>query len=171
MHKPCIKHDALMRTYKELGTDKPHISAESKDKPSAKEEVQRPLSPTETGAAGLAQDSIGVVSSGTKDNVDVSGGSDDAPATGKKSAETEQNGSETPVPGSGRRAGRPKKHSETNGDAKPSDKPYEGLFDVEILVDVNPPQLVFTDLRENVKGGDKSWSENIMCLCCGNQCI
>ncbi|KAH8905317.1 hypothetical protein BR93DRAFT_882374 [Coniochaeta sp. PMI_546] len=171
MHKPCIKHDALMRTYKELGTDKPHVSPESKDKPPVKEEVQRPLSPTETGAAGLAQDSIGVVSSGTKDNVDVSGSNDDAPATGKKTAETEKSGSETPVPGSARRVGRPKKHAEVNGDAKPSDKPYEGLFDVEIRVDINPPQLLFTDLRENVKDGDKEWSEPIMCLCCGNQCI
>lgn len=165
MHKPCIRHEALMRTYEELGKDKPHVSAETKGKPVEKkeeEEVKRPLSPTETGAAGLAQDSIGVVASGAND---------DAPSTGKKNAETENDGSETPVPGSARKPGRPKKHVETNGDAKPSGKPYDGLFDVEIHIDTNPPKLIFKDLRENVQGGDKEWTETIKCLVCGNQCM
>lgn len=157
-----------MRIYEQLGKDKPHVSAETKDKPAEKKEeedkkeVKRPLSPTETGAAGLAQDSIGVVSSAAND---------DAPSTDRKNAETEKNGSQTPVPGSARKAGRPKKHAEVNGDAKPSDKPYDGLFDVEIHIDTNPPQLVFKDLRENVQGGDKKWTETIKCLVCGNQCM
>jgi len=163
MHKPCIKHEALMRTYEELGVDKPHVTAGSKEKPAEKEgeEVKRPLSPTESGAAGLAQDSIGVVSSGANN---------EAPSSAKKDAETEKTGSETPVPGSARK-GRPKKHAETNGAAKASDKPYDGLFDVEIHIETNPPQLVFKDLRENVQGGDKEWTEPLKCLTCGNQCI
>jgi hypothetical protein len=162
MHKPCIKHEALMRTYEALGKDKPHVSAETKDKPAEpkEEEVKRPLSPTEPGAAGLAQDSIGVAPADAKD---------EAPSSGKKDAETEENGTGTPVPGSARK-GRPRKHVETNGVTKASGKPYEGLFDVEIQLETTPPQLTFRDLRENIEGGDKEWSEPLKCLLCGNPC-
>lgn len=166
MHKPCIKHDALMKAYNQLGTDKPHVSAESKDKPAEKEEVKQPLSPKEPGVS--VQDSIGV-SSAAKDNVDAADANGDAPPTGKKTAETEKNGSQPPTPGSGRKLpGRPKKTELVpNGGAKSADKPYEGLFDVEIRLDLAPPQLIFTDLRENVEGGDKEWREPITCLLCG----
>jgi hypothetical protein len=168
-----------MRTYQLLGTDKPHVSESAKDaKSPEKEEIQRPISPSETGPAGLAQDSIGVKSSdGVKDNVDVGGDHQDAPATGKKSADTEKIGSETPsgTPGTGRKVGRPKKNApkpETNGDAK-NNKPYEGLYEVTVRTDLEdgPPALFFKDLRENVKGGEKEWREPLLCLVCNNRIV
>jgi hypothetical protein len=174
LHEECVKHHALMRTYERLGKDKPHVSsARAKDGKALEDEATRPLSPSETDAAGSVQDSIGVKSSDIKDNIDV-GGADDAPATGRKTADTEKSVLDTL--GSGRKVGRPKKKGptpETNGDTKPNDKPYEGLFKVEMRTDLDnsPPVLIFKDLRQNVEGGDKEWKEPIACLCCGNQIV
>ena len=170
MHQPCIKHDALTRTYALLGRDKPHASSSAASSKVEREEVKQPLSPKETGAAGSVQDSIGVNSSSAADNKKDSVVDAEAPTAGdKKGGDSEA----VQAPGSGRKPGRPKKGTETNGDARAGERPYEGLFDVEIRLDVEagPPQLVFTDLREDVKGGDREWTEPIMCLCCGTQCV
>lgn len=57
-----------------------------------------------------------------------------------------------------------KKGSEAYGEAG---KPYIGLFDVSVRMDTSPPVLEFTDLREGIVGGDRTWTQQIECLVCG----
>lgn len=186
MHEQCIKEDALRRTYARLGKDKPHVNPNSK----SQDEAKRPLSPTENGAAVSAH-SIDVKADGrsdsvqgsTKDNVDVKQSEDeDAPGAPEDSiAEPSvepptKSESHTPhkitsikITNRGK-VGRPRKKNEMNGD---STKPWEGLFEVSLRMgDQNGDQktmsLEFKDLREGIKGGDKTWSEPVKCLVCGS---
>ncbi|KAB5579881.1 hypothetical protein GE09DRAFT_948904 [Coniochaeta sp. 2T2.1] len=164
LHMACIKHDALMRVYNELGTSKPHVSKASGGKAETNADAQPASS-----AGAAAQESIGVDTSAVKD--DGANGDASAPATGRKSAESEKRDSATPVPGTSRGGGRTKKgDAKTNGVAKNNDKPYEGLFDVEVVTEPQP-LLVFKDLREGVTGGDKEWTEPMKCLVCGDQIV
>lgn len=194
LHEQCIKDQALKATYARLGTDKPHINPES-DK--IKDEAVRPLSPKETGAAVTAQHSIDVKSDGDKDlvkvknndNVDVKHSEDeDAPGTpdaaasmmrpdtpseqGKASSAEPNKGSVSrPVSraGSTRKAGRPKKSALYNGRGGKNAKPWLGLFEVSMkMADQGPPLLEFKDLREGIEGGEKTWTEPVKCLVCGN---
>lgn len=193
LHEECIKHDALLETFKRLGTDKPHRSDPAKaDKAGA--EGKRPLSPTtETGAAVSAQQSIDVkqatdaVHVGNNGNVEVKGPEDEdasaapedkTPETGSKSAVSaatkEKAGSETPSKGTpSKAAGSAKKLAKSRkrqgegfGEGA---KPYMGLFEVTLRMDTSPPILEFSDLREGIVGGDKTWTEPIKCLLCGSQ--
>jgi len=67
----------------------------------------------------------------------------------------------------GRKAGRPrKKGAEANGD---SARPWEGLFEATLKTDKGPPVIEFRDLREGIVGGEKTWTERVKCLLCGNQ--
>lgn len=163
LHEECIKHDALLRTFKRLGKDKPHVSEAAKAQ--KEEQATRPLSPTEPGAAQSAQQSIDVkAGSGSADsvkaddNVDVKPGDDAAPEDDQDAASS----SKTPA-----RARCKSRKSE--GSFEPKGKPYEGLFDVELKMDLSPPMLEFRDLRRDVAGGEKSWLEPIDCVVCGTQ--
>jgi hypothetical protein len=187
-----------MRVYDCLGTDKPHILIERMKEEKVdedEEEVKRPLSPMETGSAGAALYSIDVKSVGyakhvnTKDNVDVRGGEDDdAPAApedqirrsgSRRDTSSELwNGSKTSdkvstakLGASRKLAARAKKRaSEVNGDAgRTLTKPYEGLFEVSLKMDLSPPMLEFKDLRQGVFGGEKVWQEPILCLVCNSR--
>ncbi|KAK0631882.1 hypothetical protein B0T14DRAFT_14315 [Immersiella caudata] len=186
MHDQCIKDEALRKTYARLGTDKPHINPDAKDAKNT-DEARRPLSPTETGAAVSAH-SIDVKADGesdsvqvsTKDNVDVKQSEDeDAPGAPEDSiAEPSvepQTKSESQTPTkitsikltNKGKPGRPRKKGETNGD---SAKPWEGLFEVNLKMadDKNEVMaLEFKDLREGIKGGEKTWTEHVHCLVCG----
>jgi hypothetical protein len=73
--------------------------------------------------------------------------------------------------GSGRKPGRPRKKGgagEANGES--SARPWEGLFEATLkTADMGPPLIEFRDLREGVVGGEKTWTEPVKCLLCGNQ--
>jgi hypothetical protein len=204
MHEQCIVDDALKAVYKRLGTDKPHLAPVTTKKEENGDEGKRPLSPSETGAEGSAEQSIDVKSEGapsdavhvgsTKDNVDVrqaTADDEDAPAAPEDSlplrpADQQQQpkratsenttatqdtpskaagGKSTP----GRKPGRPRKKAgaEANGD---SARPWEGLFEATLkTADMGPPVIEFRDLRDGVEGGEKTWTEPVKCLLCGNQ--
>lgn len=186
MHEQCIKDDALRKTFARLGRDKPHVNPESKDGKET-DEAKRPLSPTETGAAVSAH-SIDVkadgesdsVQVGTKDSVDVKQSEDeDAPGApedsivepsveppSKSESQTPTKATSIKLTNKGK-AGRPRKKGEANGD---SAKPWEGLFEVtlKMAADRNDAMtLEFKDLREGIKGGEKTWTEKVHCLVCG----
>ncbi|EAQ92828.1 hypothetical protein CHGG_01063 [Chaetomium globosum CBS 148.51] len=89
MHEQCILDDALKSVYARLGTDKPHVLPVATKKEENGDEGKRPLSPSETGAEGSAEQSIDVKSEaaasdavhvGTKDNVEVRQAVDDEDA-------------------------------------------------------------------------------------------
>ncbi|KAK1755075.1 hypothetical protein QBC47DRAFT_208541 [Echria macrotheca] len=194
MHEQCIKDEALKNTYNRLGTDTPHRSPGSGKDSKGQDEAKRPLSPTETtGAAVSAQHSIDVKANGdsdsvqVRDNVDVKQSEDeDAPGAPEDSAAEpsveppSKAESETPTKattttssklilttGKGK-PGRPKKKGlDANGS---SGKPWEGLFEVTLkMTESSPPVLEFKDLREGIVGGEKTWTEPVTCLVCGNQ--
>ncbi|KAI0873019.1 hypothetical protein GGS24DRAFT_409439 [Hypoxylon argillaceum] len=154
LHDDCIVHDALMKTFSRLGADKPHkpVRMKNEDLGSA----TRPLSPSESGAAQTAQQSIDVK---PEDQKTI------------KLADVESAGSSVKVDNrivptatgtEPKRKGRPRK-SEIREVVNP--KPYEGLFSA-VINDTAPPVIEIRDLRENVSGGEKSWTEPIHCLLC-----
>ncbi|KAI1112039.1 hypothetical protein F5Y14DRAFT_285664 [Nemania sp. NC0429] len=154
LHDDCLVHEALMKTFLRLGTDKPHKSVRVKT-----EELgsgQRPLSPSESGAAQTAQQSIDVKSEdqGTIKLADVEGEGLSAKADNRLVPTT--SGTEP------KRKGRPRK-SEIQEAV--NTKPYEGLFSA-VIKDTSPPVVEIHDLREKVTGGEKSWTEPVQCLLC-----
>lgn len=186
LHEECLKHDALTKTYERLGKDLPHKPAESIKEDKDKEEAKRPLSPTETGTAVVAEHSIDVKADGegegdsvkVNDNVDVKRLDEDEAAASSVAPEdqTPTLNNQTPsaeTPGKGtpnRKPGRPRKKavdSPAITDSKA--KPYEGLFEATVRMDLSPPVLEITDLREGVEGGEKTWQEEINCLVCGTR--
>ncbi|RYP36932.1 hypothetical protein DL767_003180 [Monosporascus sp. MG133] len=162
LHDDCLVHEALLNTYKRLGTDKPHKPRPIKEEQENGEEPRRPLSPSESGAAQTAQQSIDVKPEDRRATIRL--------------GDVEKNGSAAKIEESmtvavasgteSKKRGRPRK-------SEPSDpgtaKPYEGLFEAFIMNDINPPTLEIKDRRENVTGGEKRWMERINCIVCGHQ--
>ncbi|KAK3905262.1 hypothetical protein C8A05DRAFT_30902 [Staphylotrichum tortipilum] len=199
MHEHCVVEEALKAAYKRLGTDKPHLPAVTTKKEEDGDEGTRPLSPTETGVEGSTEHSIDVKAEsgsfdvGTRDNVEARQSADDEDAQAapedslplrladKTRAASENADTPSKVAGAagagssssgakstpGRKAGRPrKKGAEANGD---SARPWEGLFEATLKTEKGPPVIEFRDLREGVVGGEKTWTERVKCLLCGNQ--
>ena len=177
LHDECLKHEALMKTYERLGRTTPHVKDKSKD-PQTPEEAMRPLSPTETGAAVSAQHSIDVRANGdgggsvdvrtTDDDDDAAGGSESGRATTTPPA---RGGSREDLDSGGRRGvGRPrKKRAGGDGIFDPkAPRPYEGLYEATVRMDLTPNMMEFRDLR-GLTTGDKTWMEPIHCLLCGSQ--
>lgn len=161
LHDDCLVHDALLSIYKRLGTDKPHKPAPIKEEQDG-EGPKRPLSPSESGAAQTAQQSIDVKpeeQAATIKLADVE--------NGKSIVKAEDSMTVAVAPGTeSKKRGRPRK-SEPNDPG--TAKPYEGLFEAVIKNDESPAVVQIKDLRENVSGGEKEWTEPINCLCCGRQ--
>jgi hypothetical protein len=199
MHEQCIIDDALKAVYARLGTDKPHLAPVPAKKEENGDEGKRPLSPSETGAEGSAEQSIDVKSEaapsdavhvGTKDNVEVRQAADDEDAQaapedslplrtsdrlqrGVSENTTNTDTPSKPAGGSkstaGRKPGRPRKKGGAEANGDGS-RPWEGLFEAALkTADMGPPTIEFRDLREGVTGGEKIWTEPVKCLLCGDQ--
>lgn len=184
-----MAHEVLTKTFERLGSSKPHIKKETEVKnEKEEEEAKRPLSPVEpTSGAISAELPIQVKTDGEgeevklNDNVDVKrieededADADAAPAPKDESVPPPTNGTSTTDTtnkgSSARKPGRPKKHRADNAD--PIDlksKPYEGLFEANIRMDLSPPVVEIKDLRTDVEGGEKTWTEDINCLVCGSR--
>lgn len=159
LHDDCLVHDALLDTYKRLGTQKPHKAAPLKEEVDG-DGPKRPLSPSESGAAQTTQQSIDVKPEEQK-TIKLSDVEHALPEMNIDDDPTNipvaSGGSET------KKRGRPRK-SETG--ASDSSKPYQGLFDAVIRNDLSPAVVEITDLRQDVNDGEKSWTEPIKCLIC-----
>lgn len=191
MHEQCIVEEALKSTYERLGTDKPHLPPEPVKEEKNGDEAKRPLSPTETGAG--ASHSIDVKSDtmhvNTNDNVEVKQGEDEdgqaardgsAPEASVEPTASEKADADTPSKATpskstpGRKVGRPKKKITIINGSGDSSKPWLGLFEVALKTESQPGKkeegtvLEFRDLRENVAGGLKIWTESVKCLVCGS---
>lgn len=148
-----------MKTYKRLGSDKPHKPAPVKEEEGS-EGAKRPLSPSETGAAQTAEQSIDVKPEEQQETIKLNDVEKALPATKAENTAVAVTHSEP------KRRGRPRK-SELNDQT--TAKLYAGLFKAVILSDTSPPVLEVTDLRKNVTGGDKSWTEPLHCLICDDE--
>ncbi|KAI0848933.1 hypothetical protein F5Y00DRAFT_78374 [Daldinia vernicosa] len=159
LHDECLIHEALLKTYKRLGTDKPHKPTPVKEE-EAGEAAKRPLSPSETGAAQTAEQSIDVKPEEQQQTIELADVENALPAIKAESTSVSVATSK-PKP-----RGRPRK---SGVDGPTAAKPYEGLFEGVIQSDLSPPVLEITDLRESVTGGDKSWTEPLHCLICDHE--
>jgi hypothetical protein len=188
MHEQCILDEALRKTYKRLGTDKPHI-AQISTKPETGAEGTRPLSPSETAPGPEPSIDVKPEASGS-DVVHISTKSDkDAPVAPEdsiapqpvvdqkptsvstpedKPPKSDSPGKPAPTgKGAGRKPGRPRKNADSKSD---NGRPWEGLFSATLrMTEPGPPLVEITDLRPGIVGGEKTWTETINCLGCGNQ--
>ncbi|KAI1765299.1 hypothetical protein GGR53DRAFT_465489 [Hypoxylon sp. FL1150] len=156
LHGECLIHDALLKTYKRLGIDKPHRSAPVKEE--GDESAKRPLSPSESGAAQTTEQSIDVKPEEHQLTINLADVDDALPAIKAKSASA--SAAET------KRRGRPRK---SERDDPTAHKPYEGLFEAIMLDDSSSPMLEIVDIRDSVTGGEKSWREPLHCLICNHE--
>ncbi|KAI0021029.1 hypothetical protein F4780DRAFT_309423 [Xylariomycetidae sp. FL0641] len=158
LHEDCLIHEVLMKTYKRLGTDKAHQPAPAKGK-IEREDAKRPLSPSESGAAQAAKPSIDVKS----DEPETLKLADVEAAPSPIKAEDTSNGSIGAVSEAPKRRGRPRKSDAHSASAT---KPYRGLFEAVVHNEGSSPVFELRDLRENMLGGEKSWTEPVICLLC-----
>ncbi|EEU48417.1 uncharacterized protein NECHADRAFT_74541 [Fusarium vanettenii 77-13-4] len=160
MHRECLSHDVLMQVFERLGTTKPHRTEGTivKEEKSS-EEATRPLSPTDA-EEKETQPTIDVRSGETQDNVHVKKGTRETPRN-----------TDTPTPGPtpSRTVTASAKGSAKKGRKKKTMdlKPYQGLFEATLKMNEGPTVWEIRDLRENVTGGEKSWTEKAHCLMCG----
>ncbi|KAI1338502.1 hypothetical protein F5Y15DRAFT_385996 [Xylariaceae sp. FL0016] len=155
LHDDCLVHDTLLKIHARLGTDKPYKPKPVKDE--EEDSAKRPLSPSESGAAPTAEQSIDVKAE-DQPKVKITNNKTSVKAETVKMVPTAAN--------SDKRRGRPRK-SEPNDPG--TAKPYEGLFEAVIRNDLSPPLIEIQDLRENVLGGEKTWTEPVCCLLCGEE--
>ncbi|KAG5955483.1 hypothetical protein E4U58_007061 [Claviceps cyperi] len=173
LHYECMLHDALMRVYERLGTDKPHKS-EKKEDPAVKLEhihemeteielPQQPLTPTETkeqehtpltmNFEGLKVDSDAV-----------------RPAKARKGTPKALTQTPTPTPGppnlASQRSVKSTWTKKSRGKKGRKERPYEGLFEASLRMTEGPMAWDITDLRPNIQGGDRTWTEQAACLVC-----
>lgn len=176
LHQDCLIHEALLKTYERLGTEKPHMPVKSET-----EEGQRPLSPTEPGAAASAQQSIDVKAEGVGDDAIKGESGDTKPEALTKLSEEPLSSvapSETPVSRTRRGTMTPnptpggQKGVKARGRGRrKADKPYEGLFEAKTRMDLTPPVIEITDIRGGIEGGEKSWEEPMDCLICRKRIV
>jgi hypothetical protein len=56
----------------------------------------------------------------------------------------------------------------TTGSSEDTRRAYEGLFEAKLDLQSGPTVWEVRDLRLNVSGGDRTWTENVSCLVCGS---
>lgn len=184
-----------MKTFARLGTDKPHKPTTTravKAEEQQPEGGQRPLSPSESGAAQTAQQSIDVkpedhhhqktikladVEVGGSGGGSSSSSSFSSSGNSEREREKERESQKTMTVATGtetKRKGRPRKSEAGVGSGGKGGgageavnaRPYEGLFSA-VINDASTPVVEIQDLRESVVGGEKSWTEPLRCLLCG----
>jgi hypothetical protein len=160
MHHDCLSHDVLMRVYDRLGTDKPHRTEEPAIKEEkTDEEAARPLSPMESGEKDT-QATIDVRSGGVQDSVIAKKAITETPrTTATPTPVPTPSNADTPLKSSAKKI-RKKKGIDY--------KPYVGLFEATLKMNDGPTVWEIKDLRENVTGGEKEWTESANCLLCGS---
>ncbi|EXK26396.1 hypothetical protein FOMG_17010 [Fusarium oxysporum f. sp. melonis 26406] len=160
MHQECMAHDILMQVYERLGTDKPHRTEGLMVEKMKLEEATDPLSPIDA-EEQKTQSTVNVRDGTTQANIHV-----------KKAVRETRREIETPTAGptpsksiatasvkGSAKGGRKKKIADS--------KPYQGLFEANLKLQDGPTAWEIRDLRENVTGGDKTWTEKASCLECG----
>ncbi|KAG6036180.1 hypothetical protein E4U19_003563 [Claviceps sp. Clav32 group G5] len=173
LHYECMLHDALMRVYERLGIDKPHKS-EKKEDPAVKLEhmqeneteielPQQPLTPTET----KEQEHMPSVMNfeGLKVDSDAV-----RPTKARKGTPKAPTQTPTPTPGPpnlpSQRGVKSISTKKSRGKKRRTERPYEGLFEASLRMTEGPMAWDITDLRPNIQGGDRKWTERAACLVC-----
>lgn len=166
-------HDALMRVYEQLGIDKPYKS-EKKEDPAVKLEhihendteiklPQQPLTPTETKEQEHTPSAMDF--EGLKVDSDAV-----QPAKARKGTPKAPTQTPTPTPGPpslpSQRNVKSTSTKKSRGKKGRNERPYEGLFEASLRMTEGPMAWDITDLRPNIQGGDRTWTERAACLVC-----
>ncbi|WDK14429.1 BAH domain-containing protein [Colletotrichum graminicola] len=176
LHEHCLREDALMRTYDRLGRDKPHFNAmppvdrttsvadsDIKEEKKLDNGVNGPLSPSESGAD--VKQTIDAKPSDAPEETNGQSATEGTPAV--LDERVSQPPTTPATPSALELSGTSRKIRSGKKKASASDaKPWEGLFEAKILMDMNPTRIEIKDLRENVTEGDKVWTEPLLCLVC-----
>ncbi len=142
MHERCIIDNALRTTYNVFGTDKPHLPQVMTKNEDSGDEGKRSLS-LKHSINAKAEDNVEIeqTADGEADSVVLE---DLFPLRLLEARAVSESGESPP--------------------------PWEGLFEATLKTeDVEPPLIEFKDIREGVVGGEKTWTERVKCLLCGNQ--
>ncbi|KAG6067671.1 hypothetical protein E4U32_003263 [Claviceps aff. humidiphila group G2b] len=173
LHYECMLHDALMRVYEQLGIDKPYKS-EKKEDPAVKLEhihendteiklPQQPLTPTETKEQEHTPSAMDF--EGLKVDSDAV-----RPAKARKGTPKAPTQTPTPTPGPpnlpSQRSVKSTSTKKSRGKKGRNERPYEGLFEASLRMTEGPMAWDITDLRPNIQGGDRTWTERAACLVC-----
>ncbi|KAG5924955.1 hypothetical protein E4U61_004858 [Claviceps capensis] len=173
LHYECMLHDALMRVYERLGIDRPHKS-EKKEDPVVKLEhihendteiklPQQPLTPTETKEQEHTPSDMNF--EGIKVDSDAV-----RPAKARKGTPKAPTQTPTPTPGPpnlpSQRSVKSISTKKSRGKKGGNERPYEGLFEASLRMTEGPMAWDITDLRPNIQGGDRTWTERAACLVC-----
>lgn len=172
LHQDCIIHDALMKTWERLGSQKPHIVKE--------EEEARQPSPTERNVAAVPQ-SVDVKADGATKSHGGSGGdmkphsvelSNSYVAASETHVSSRRTASATPnpMPSNLQKAGA-HRGGKQRGVRRKRNKPYEGLFMAKTRIDLILSAIEITDLRSDIDGGEKFWEESMYCLICNKPIV
>ncbi|KAG5984944.1 hypothetical protein E4U55_002526 [Claviceps digitariae] len=170
LHYECLLHDALMHVYERLGTELPHKSQKKEEstvklehEPESDHELsQRPLTPVENKEENRMPSAI-----------DVNGPQENGNHTrlrSRRSGSTFKAPAQTPPPGPpnsvSRRSAKLSSTKTARGKKMAGEKPYQGLFQASLRMKEGPLAWEITDLRPNIQGGDRTWTERAACLVC-----
>ncbi|KAK2600236.1 hypothetical protein QQS21_005032 [Conoideocrella luteorostrata] len=163
LHYECLLHDVLMQVYERLGTDKPHKSEKKEQLPVKMEtdrvSLGRPLTPSDNKEL-------------TPSAIDVKGPTENGTHTPlmKNKEAVPKATTQTPTPGPTnsivQRSAKSASTKKGRGKKAVEEKPYEGLFEASLRMSDGPMVWEITDLRPNVEGGDRTWTERAACLVC-----
>ncbi|KAM0294463.1 hypothetical protein ACHAPM_011202 [Fusarium culmorum] len=159
MHQECLTHDILMQVYARLGTDKPHRTDGAVSNEEEARNVTCHLSPTGAEKKEAIR-TIDFHSEKNRGNIHVKEVVPETPLVTKNSTPRP-----TPLKAI---VTTPAKRSAKNDQKKVECfKPYAGLFEADLKMQEGPTAWEIRDLRENVTGGEETWTEEAHCLICG----
>lgn len=152
-------HETMTRVYQRLGLDKPHESTTTEPLEENDDTVKTGLTSTNSNGSDSTTPPALMIE---RLNRDVSGS-----APTPKIVDLLDDGGQTltPEPKSGRLKGG-KAASAKKRRGKNDDKPYQGLFQASLVLSEGPIFWEITDLRPNIKGGERIWKERANCLVC-----
>ncbi len=153
MHEQCLIDDALRATYSQLGAGRPHLPLESANEHTdGARAVSARYPTTAPHEYSLPERLSGSRAAGHRASLD-------APNT--KNAQ-----GVIPRAALGRESGELRKKA--SRDDRKDAKPWAGLFEASLDAErEGPPKMELKDLRKDVAGGEKTWTEPVNCLLCG----
>lgn len=167
MHHDCLLNDVLVRVYERLGTNIPQKS----EKPAIKEETKKntQVEPKKGTKGDLRYDLLSPsVERDDRKSPIITNSKIKYQTLLKKRDDESSKDTETPAPPPSDPSDKSSKPALTKRAKlkKSLVKPWEGLFEATLKLDIGPTVWQVTDLREGVEGGEKKWMEPVYCLLC-----
>lgn len=166
LHYECLLHDVLTQVYERLGKDKPHKPDKIEESAIKLEEndtelPHRPLTPSENKDEERTPSAIVVKGSGENgEHISLAKRFESTPKA------TTQTPTRRPRSAMSQRSAKSASTRKRGGKKAAGEKPYEGLFQAGLRMNEGPMVWQIADLRPNIQGGDRTWTERAACLVC-----